>query len=111
MARFSPPTPNQLPPMVTLNLTLKKKWYDMILSGEKTEEYREIKDYWKCRLMIWPSSNFKHFDTIKFTNGYARNAPSFMIECKGIKIGTAKPLWSDNWQGDVFIISLGKIIA
>ena len=32
--------------MNTLHLTLNKKWFDMILSGEKTEEYREIKPYW-----------------------------------------------------------------
>jgi hypothetical protein len=31
--------------MKTLNLVLKKKWYDMIESGEKTEEYRELKSY------------------------------------------------------------------
>ena len=29
--------------MKILNLTLKAKWYDMIESGEKKEEYREIK--------------------------------------------------------------------
>lgn len=34
----------------TLNLTLKKKWFDMIASGEKKEEYREIKPYWMNRL-------------------------------------------------------------
>jgi len=28
----------------------------------------------------------------------------------GIDVGKAKPEWSDNWQGDVFIISLGKIL-
>jgi len=33
-----------------LHLTLKKKWFDMIKSGVKTEEYREIKDYWVRRL-------------------------------------------------------------
>ena len=32
--------------MKTLDLVLKRKWYDMIASGEKTEEYREIKSYW-----------------------------------------------------------------
>lgn len=32
--------------MKTLSLVLKKKWYDMIASGEKTEEYRELKAYW-----------------------------------------------------------------
>lgn len=34
-----------------LHLTLKKKWFDMIKSGLKTEEYREIKDYWVRRLI------------------------------------------------------------
>ncbi len=37
--------------MKTLSLVLKKKWYDMIASGEKTEEYREIKPYWITRLL------------------------------------------------------------
>jgi len=37
--------------MKTLHLTLKKKWFDMIESGEKLEEYREIKPYWVQRLM------------------------------------------------------------
>lgn len=33
-----------------LKLTLKKEWFNMILSGEKTEEYREIKDFFLFRL-------------------------------------------------------------
>lgn len=37
--------------MKTLDLVLKRKWYDMIASGEKTEEYREIKPYWVKRLI------------------------------------------------------------
>lgn len=28
-----------------LILPIKRKWFDMILSGEKKEEYREIKPY------------------------------------------------------------------
>ena len=35
----------------TLHLVLKGKWYDMIASGVKTEEYREIKPYWEKRLL------------------------------------------------------------
>lgn len=38
--------------MKTLKLTLKKEWFDLINSGEKTEEYREIKEYWVKRL-VW----------------------------------------------------------
>ena len=37
--------------MKTLDLVLKKKWYDMIDSGVKTEEYREIKPFWANRLL------------------------------------------------------------
>lgn len=37
-----------------LKLTLKKKWFDMIESGVKLEEYREIKPYWMARLLNVP---------------------------------------------------------
>ena len=37
--------------MKTLDLVLKRKWYDMIDSSVKTEEYREIKPYWIKRLI------------------------------------------------------------
>lgn len=39
--------------MKTLHLTLRKKWFDLIASGEKTEEYREIKPYWVSRFVDW----------------------------------------------------------
>lgn len=117
--------------MKILHLTIKKKWFDMILlqltkpEEAKYEEYREVKKYWVNRLADYYIGNiggdfmdkhnvisykFKKIDAIKFVNGYASNAPSFIIECKGIDIGEAKPEWSDNWQGDVFRIKLGNII-
>ena len=37
--------------MKILPLPLKKKWFDMIQGGEKTEEYREIKDFWARRFL------------------------------------------------------------
>lgn len=37
--------------MKVLDLVLKGKWYDMIASGEKREEYREIKPYWIKRII------------------------------------------------------------
>lgn len=38
----------------TLHLGLKKKWYELIESGVKKEEYREIKPYWIKRLWYNP---------------------------------------------------------
>lgn len=109
--------------MKTLHLTLKKKWFDMIASGEKKEEYREIKPYWESRfidpLLAYDASlsefiygkGLIDFDAVTFRNGYAKDAPTIILECKGIMIGLAKPEWSDNWQGNVFIIKLGEIIS
>lgn len=39
--------------MNILHLTIKKKFYDMIASGEKLEEYRSIKPYWISRLITY----------------------------------------------------------
>jgi hypothetical protein len=47
--------------MKILNFTIKKKFFDMILSGEKTEEYREIKPYYWTRLI----DNGKMLDVAK----------------------------------------------
>ena len=102
--------------MKTLHLTLKKKWFDMILSGEKKEEYRQIKPYWLTRfkyrcnnLDMMHELNYSYTHII-FKNGYSKNAPTILIELDDIGFGKAKPEWSDNWQGDVFVIKLGKII-
>ncbi len=54
--------------MKILKLTLKKKWFDLILSGDKKEEYREIKPYWVRRL-------FQHYEIF---NVLGNNC----IECK-----------------------------
>ena len=34
-----------------LNLVVSKQWFDMIVAGKKTEEYRAIKSYWINRLL------------------------------------------------------------
>lgn len=111
--------------MKILHLTLKREWFDMIASGEKKEEYRDAvnSDFWCKRfcnknwrayeIEILEKAIDKHFDIVHFYNGGSPclKYPNFKIECKGISIGKAKPEWSDNWQGEVFIIKLGKIIT
>ena len=72
--------------MKSLHLTLCKKWFDMIKSGIKKEEYREIKPYWETRLR-------KKYDAVKFVNGYCKNSPSFLIELEGICEGVGRPEW------------------
>jgi hypothetical protein len=96
-----------------LHLTLKKKWFDMIASGEKKEEYREIKVYWIRRLkdmtLAEPFHAFKNFERIIFKNGYSKNAPTIEVEFKGIRIGKGNPEWGAN-ENVCFCIKLGKIL-
>lgn len=56
--------------MKTLDLVLKRKWYDMIASGEKTEEYREIKPYWFTRIMGEQSFSLHNGDVVHLNNGF-----------------------------------------
>lgn len=104
-----------------LKLTLKKQWFDMILSGEKKEEYREIKDYWINRLTEDKSYcqmgndgyviNAKTFDWVEFTNGYNKNSPRVTLECKGIEIGMGFTDWGAIGNENYFIIKIGREIA
>ena len=76
----------------------------MILSGEKKQEYREIKPYWNKRLLN------RNYDIIRFRHGYSKNAPEFDIEYLGCKIDYPKAEWSNNWKGKCYVLQLGNIL-
>ena len=92
-----------------LHLTLKKKWFDMILSGEKKHEYRELKPYWINRLAgnnddcIQPS-------VIIFRNGYSKNAREMTVECYRLVINTGVSEWGAEPGIEYFVFELGRII-
>lgn len=92
-------------PTKTLKLTLKKKWFDLIKSGLKTEEYRDIKPYWDKRLMSGQT-----FDKVSFKNGYSQSAPTFEIELKGIRCGIGRPEWGAPQDKPVYILQLGQLL-
>jgi hypothetical protein len=104
--------------MTSLHLILKKQWFDLIASGEKLEEYREVTDYWIKRLVMggidayccyYEPFKFKRFDTVTFQHGYAKNSPRIVCEFKGIEVGIGKAEWGAPKE-NVFIIKLGKIL-
>lgn len=101
--------------MKPLQLILKKKWYDMIISGEKTEEYRDLKMYWASRLCDgFPSTfgidlncqSFKQFKFAQFTNGYRSDSRTMLREIKSISIGEGKPEWGAEIGKKYFVIKL-----
>lgn len=88
--------------MKILHLVLKKRWYDMIASGEKTEEYREIKPYWSNRL-------FKGYTHVCFHLGYTANTMLFPII--GIAGDTGKEEWGAEKGKTYYVIKLGKEVC
>lgn len=91
--------------MKILHLTLKKVWFDLIASGEKVEEYRENKPYWKKRLT--DEKAFLEFDEIHFKNGYSKEAP-FMRVVPGKIFRDYRVL--DGKEQFVFIIPLKEVL-
>lgn len=97
-----------------LHLPLKKKWFNMIASGIKTEEYREIKPYWIKRLLVWnwPISHIETFGNgivkpithIHFRDGYSKKV--IVKKFKTLRIGTPNAEWCEpvDVNKKVFII-------
>lgn len=94
--------------MKILDLPLKAKWYDMIESGEKLEEYREYKDYWIKRLIDEETLRLKPYTHVRFRYGYTKR--TMLFEIAGITVGMGLPDWGAPTFSEVFIIKLGKRI-
>lgn len=85
---------------ITLHLVLKKKWFDLIASGEKTEEYRDCTPYWKKRIM----DKRKEIRTICFHCGYTNKV--FYSDVENISVGKGKEEWGAEKGKEYYIIKL-----
>lgn len=116
---------------------MKKEFYNLIESGVKTEEYREIKPYWLKRLFRTIDMGHNHFEKIDddcavfytknidllktdmqlggfqlkdYTHvkfSYGYTKRTMTFDIKCITIGKGKPEWGAPTE-DVFIIKLGN---
>ena len=122
----------------TLHLVLKRKWWDMIASREKKEEYREVCHYWATRLLNeqyrWYSQNtdypkdfdwwlfwklatksisFREYSKVCFHLGYTNTTMTFNIVKMSMGIGTesCKEEWGAEPNKHYFVIKLGERIG
>lgn len=90
--------------MKPLFLILKKKYFDQIKSGQKTEELRAQTDYWAKRLVE------REYSHIIFQLGYSKNAERMSVEYLGLE----KRVITHEFFGpdpiNVFVLKLGNII-
>ena len=115
-----------------ITLLIKKKWFELIRSGEKKEEYREIKPYYITRFlkeMRFPKSyrknlndikwfigeleqitpNFSTAITIQLKNGYHKDAPTLICKC-GLRVGYGKEEWGAEPETKYFILDILEIL-
>lgn len=110
-----------------LILPIKKKWFNMILSGEKKEEYREIKPYYETRFMntfgmICVDGKYikcseigliecekEPIQPIMFRNGYSKNSPSFIAKCT-LSVGTGREEWGAEKDKQYFVLTVHEIL-
>ena len=120
--------------MKILHLPLKAQWYNMIESGEKTEEYRMITPYWYQRVYqrkpefayagllsksdaeyacdpdlryILTGDGFKDNELRPYTHvlfRYGYTRRTMLREIESITIGRGNPKWGAPTDKDVFII-------
>lgn len=115
-----------------LILPIKKKWFDMILSGEKREEYRDIKEYYETRfqnlfgaITIYPSSIFSDrskyellqgeavpeeirkdsIQEIIFRNGYSKDSKAIKARCR-LRTGKGRPEWGAEPDKQYYILEI-----
>ena len=96
-----------------LHLVMKKKWFDLIASREKKEEYRGDTPYWDVRLIRW-ADKAKGTDAeegktcvVAFSCGYRK--PTMWFQLTFLTFGTTSknPDWGEP-QGPHYVIVLGE---
>lgn len=105
-----------------LVLPIKKKWFEMIASEKKKEEYREIKPYYDIRLgktFIGYEITEKEIELLRgnrtlkediiFRNGYSYDSPSIKCKCV-LRIGKGKEEWGAEPKKEYYILTILKIL-
>ena len=101
-----------------LTLSVKKEWFDKIVSNEKKEEYREIKPYWVKRLttnceVVYDvvaetycgKVLYRPYTHVLFINGYGDDKPRIEKEIESIDIDRPRRGWCpDDFLGKEFFV-------
>lgn len=121
----------EMPEFGTINLDLKYVWYDMIASGVKKEEYRELKEFWCKRIkglgLVCPYS-LPYHEGKKFCQKFAKvcvsgtqitqkdilfhrgrgNAETMRVLLNTLSVKEGNPEWGAPEGAKVICLGLGE---
>jgi hypothetical protein len=84
-----------------ITLPIKKQWFDMIASGEKREEYRDLTQHYKSIFDKWIGIPVR----VRFRNGYRAESPVFERTVVP-RIGCGRPEWGAEPNKGYFILAI-----
>ncbi|MGP1378970.1 hypothetical protein [Prevotella veroralis] len=122
--------------MKTLNLIIKQVYFDQIINGTKTQEFREVKPTTIKKLLQLDEDGYEledengnaipiHYDAIQFYVGYNKNRDSALVEVKDeyceifldennepiiYEDGTDKDGNPLEWVAEQVVFNLGKVL-
>ena len=90
--------------MTTLKLSINKKAFEVMVTGEKIEEFRDESKWILSRLN-------KNYDYIQFTNGYGNERPVFIAKYLGYIAADVDKVYSNGLKvkGEKIVIKFGEI--
>ena len=95
-----------------LTLPIEGHWFRMILRGEKTEEYREIKPYWRVRFfkagLCFENGMPKAPAEVVFVNGYGNDRPAIRALVR-LSIGRGRPEWGAEPGKKYFVFEILEV--
>lgn len=99
-----------------LNLTIRRKWLDMIARGEKREEYRAINtrgsQNWQRR--IHDAFLADDFATAIFRAGYRLDSPAVLVEIADAVSAPARsefhPEWGEPLYAPHWVIYISQVL-
>lgn len=116
----------------TIHLPINREWFDMILSGEKKEEYRALTGNYAVRFLcktdadmakVWIAQGneekLKKFtditrfgkETVTLVNGYGNHRPRIIVKLLGLSVKHPNPAWCPpGTEGLWFALKLGKVL-
>lgn len=86
-----------------LTLPIKSKWFNMILSGEKKEEYRSMTQYYTSRFENAKNENNRFWCILR--NGYSSNSPSATVYVE-LSTGYGREEWGAEPNTQYYILKI-----
>ena len=96
-----------------LTLPIKRCWYDMIVSGDKPEEYREPSDYWIKRLRkarYVQNVGITYYGLkLRIRAGYRKDSPSAIITLWKIDRSRGVTYWGAEPGKEYLRLCIAKV--